>query len=178
MQRDSKKLMIKIAKKHYVLCAIILLVALILDRFVKFLTVEFIKPVGSVPVINGVFNFTYRNNTGAAFSMFEGQRWLLIAVTSLVISILVYIIVSGRLKNIFAMYALTLIIAGGMGNLFDRIFTGYVVDTFDFCLINFAVFNVADTFVTCGTIAFLICYLVSKEGVFQWKLSQPEKKSE
>ena len=133
-----------------------------LDQLVKYLSVVFLKPIDTFPIIRNVFHLTYCENTGAAFSMLSGARIFFIVITAVFIMLLVWLIYSDRVQNVGAAYTMAIISAGGIGNLIDRILNGYVVDMFDFRLINFAIFNVADIAVTCGAAAFLIIYIVKK----------------
>ncbi len=106
----------------------------------------------TIPLIKNVFHITYVRNEGAAFSILSGKQELLIILTAVfLIALLIYIIVKKPDKHL-QMLPLTMILAGGVGNLIDRATLGYVVDFFDFRLINFAVFNIADIFVVCGAI--------------------------
>ncbi|MBR6523793.1 MAG: signal peptidase II [Clostridia bacterium] len=117
----------------------------------------------SIPLWEKVFHLTYVRNTGAAFSMLEGQRIFLIAVPIIVIlAVIIYTIVK-KPKSKLLMLSFAMIISGGIGNLIDRIRFGYVIDFLDFRLINFPVFNVADIWVTLGAALFVCLLLFSKE---------------
>lgn len=158
-----------------ILYAVILVFAILLDRIVKIAVVANMKLYESIPVIKDVFHITYVENTGAAFSILEGKTVILSVFTAIVVIFLLFMVFTDKIKGKAAQITVVLIAAGGVGNLIDRIFRGSVVDMFDFCLINFAVFNVADIFVTCGGILFLILFFVSKGEVIQWN-SLPKKK--
>ena len=121
-----------------------------LDRWVKSWCVRVLQPAGSIPVWQGVFHLTYAENRGAAFSMFHGARWFLIAVTGAVLLALIVALCARWIPKGMARWGAYCVVAGAVGNLIDRIAQGYVVDLFDFCLIHFAVFNVADVFVCVG----------------------------
>ena len=110
----------------------------------------------SVPVINRVFHITYHINNGAAFSILRGKT-VFLAICSIIIicGIFAYIIVKKPKDNLL-MLSLTLILSGAVGNLIDRLFRGGVIDFFDFRLINFPVFNVADCFVVIGGILLFV----------------------
>ncbi len=129
----------------------IILLTVILDQLTKYLTVVFLPEVGdTVPIIEDVIHFTYVKNPGAAFGMMKDARWLFMTVSTVaIIGLLVYLFVKkthGKLENT----ALCFIIGGGIGNMIDRVRLEYVIDMIDFRLINFAVFNVADSFVCIG----------------------------
>ncbi len=128
-----------------------------LDQLVKLWCVNILEPIGKIPIIDGIFNLRFVENTGAAFSMLRGNTAFLIVVPLLAAAFMVYILASRKIKSRIGSWGITLILAGAVGNLIDRIFRGgAVVDLFDFELINFPVFNVADIAVTVGAILFFI----------------------
>lgn len=138
--------------------AIVIAVCVAFDQIVKALAVRFLAPVTTVPIIPRVFHLTYIENTGAAFSIFAGKSIFLIVLTSALIAVLVWLLVSlPKTKAYLTMNtAFALVIGGAVGNLIDRIRLGYVVDFFDFRLIGFAIFNVADCFVVVGCALIMI----------------------
>lgn len=130
-----------------------------LDQLVKALVVARI-PVGqTVPALPGIFHLTQLHNTGAAFSMLEGGRWLFAAICIAGILVVVILIARKAITSKFEMWCLAAIFGGGIANLIDRIRLGYVVDMVEVEFMNFAVFNVADAFITCGAAA-LFVYLL------------------
>ncbi|MGI6555975.1 MAG: signal peptidase II [Pseudoramibacter sp.] len=138
--------------------AIVIAVCVAFDQIVKALAVRFLAPVTTVPIIPRVFHLTYIENTGAAFSIFAGKSIFLIVLTSALIAVLIWLLVSlPKTKAYLTMNtAFALVIGGAVGNLIDRIRLGYVVDFFDFRLIGFAIFNVADCFVVVGCALIMI----------------------
>jgi signal peptidase II len=111
-----------------------------------------------------VFHLTYAENTGAAFSMLRGSYWILVSLQSvLILAILIFLIIKGKKIHPLMRLSLAWVLGGALGNLIDRIRIGHVVDYLDFRLINFAIFNFADCFITCGAILLGI-YLVFIEG--------------
>ena len=151
-------------KNFYTFISYFLLAAagLLLDQVSKAWAVAELKPIRSVVIIKDVISLTYRENTGAAFSILEEHTEFLTVITILVTIALSYIVISGKVKNAIAEYALVFIAIGGVGNCIDRISLGYVVDMFEFTFINFAIFNVADIYVTCGSALFVLIFLFSK----------------
>jgi signal peptidase II len=137
-----------------VLQVLIVICIILLDQGTKYMAQTFIRilPDQTIPVIKDVFHFTYAENRGAAFSILQNQRWLFIAVTIIAVIFIIYYLLKHPKENIILKISLSLILAGAIGNLIDRILHGYVVDFFDFRLINFAVFNVADSAVVIGSI--------------------------
>ena len=110
---------------------------------------------GDIAVIDKVLYFRYTENTGVAFSMFSDNRWVLVGITSVMLIVALAFFLSGKIKDKLELFALSLIIAGGVGNLIDRLSLGYVIDFIDVRIINFAIFNVADMCITIGAI--LVC---------------------
>ena len=106
-------------------------------------------------------------NTGIAFSLFDDGgnfgRWLLVFLVSLVCIYLIYILATESLSK-YESVAMILILSGGLGNLIDRMFRGYVIDFINFYYDNYSfyVFNFADTFITIGVIFYILSMLNSK----------------
>ena len=129
------------------------------DQITKALTRANIPYGGEVRLIPGVVRLTWVENTGAAFSMFSGMRWLflvLVAVFFVGVGLLIRRGVVGKLPELWALAAIG---GGAIGNAFDRALTGHVTDMIEPTFMNFAVFNVADIFITCGAVA-LAVYLL------------------
>lgn len=130
---------------------IILIIAMVyLDQLTKYLAVIFLKSIDTFPIIQDVIHFTYVENRGAAFGMLSEHRWVFMIVSVVGIVALSIYLVRNRRDGAIQNLSLSMIIAGGIGNMIDRIVLGYVVDFIDFTLINFAIFNVADVFVCVG----------------------------
>ena len=139
--------------------AIIAAALVAVDQLVKYLVMTNIPFGEHVPLIPYILDLTYVTNTGAAFSSFSGHTWAL-ALVSLVMSVLLALALwKGLFKHPFGKLALTLLLAGAVGNLIDRVFRKFVVDMFNVLFMNFAVFNVADICVVVGGIAAGIYYL-------------------
>ncbi|NLS85860.1 MAG: signal peptidase II [Ruminococcaceae bacterium] len=132
------------------------------DQFTKFLAVTYLAPVGTMPLIPGVMQLQFILNDGMAFSMLSGNRWFLVTVTGIALVALLIYLLFRRPKNKLEYFAWLLILSGGIGTLIDRIFSGYVVDFFAVQFVQFAVFNVADCYVTIGA-AMLIIWLIFGE---------------
>jgi len=133
---------------------VVLLTAL--DQITKLWAVKSLRPFGEIPIIEGVFNLRYVENTGAAFSILQGKTILLTVIPIVACVFMVYILLTKKISSRLGSWGITLILSGALGNLIDRIFRGAVVDMFDFELINFPVFNVADICVTVGAVLFFI----------------------
>ena len=155
------------------LSTVIAVIVILLDQISKHFVCLDLKPVGSVPVIDGILNFTYVENRGAAFGILSDNRAVFMIVSAFVIVILSFVVVKFQARNKLFDICLGLIVGGGIGNMVDRAFLGYVVDFIDFCLFDFwkYVFNIADCGVVIGCILFMALILFDKnfDSVFEKK---------
>lgn len=144
------------------------IVALVIaaDQFSKWLVVHYLKAQGSIPLIQDVLHLTYTENTGAAFSILQGRQFFLVGLTTVaMLGMAVYLYkLNQTAGNHFQKIAFALIIGGGVGNLIDRLRLGFVVDFIDFRLINFAVFNIADSFIVIGCIIMIVDLLFNQQN--------------
>lgn len=122
----------------------------ILDQLTKLWAVRDLKPIIDYPLIRGVFHLTYVENRGAAFGMFADARWLFMVTSTVAVVALAGMILLMRRIHGLGLVAMAMLCGGGIGNMIDRVANGFVVDFFNFELIHFAVFNVADVFVCVG----------------------------
>lgn len=139
-----------------------------LDQLTKFLVVENIPLFADVPLLPGVVQLTYAQNTGAAFSMLQGQHWLF----ALIFVIFTVAIIWAYFKKAlpfskFEWFCIAAIYGGGLGNMIDRLRVGYVIDMIETQFVEFPVFNVADSFITCGCIALMISLIFFNKAF--WK---------
>ncbi len=139
------------------LLSVVLLAAI--DQLIKYAVLENLKPLGSVKVIDGFLAWTYAENTGAAFSIFTDNTQFLSVFTAVALLVGLGWLVFSKAHHIIYDICIPLLIAGGLGNLIDRIALGFVVDYIQVLFIDFPVFNFADCLVTCSAIA-LIVYLI------------------
>jgi len=145
----------------YILFAVIVVAA---DQFTKYLTLANIALYEHVPFIPNFLGFTYVQNTGAAFSSFEGQQWLFVLIfAALTAGILWEYFKSPMPFTKFDRWCIAAIYAGGLGNMIDRVRYGYVVDMIETLFMDFPVFNVADCFITCGCFALLVSLFFNRE---------------
>lgn len=136
------------------------------DQIIKLLVLEHLKPIGSFPLIEGIVRLNYAENTGAAFGSFSAHTNLLSIFTFIVIIIgFIYLFVKKRKVDV-EYVCIALILAGGIGNLLDRIFRGFVVDYIEPLFMDFAIFNFADILVTCSSVVLVIwlIYEIYREG--------------
>lgn len=143
---------------------IVVLLVIGLDQLAKYLTQVNLMPLGtSYPLWEGVFHITSAHNTGAAFSMLAGGRWFFVAIAAIAgIGIILLLVKYRSRMHLFMRICLALILAGAWGNMIDRILLGYVRDMLDFRLVNFAIFNVADSAVSVGAALLALDILFGK----------------
>lgn len=131
------------------------------DQLTKYMITSSFALNESKPVIEGVFSITYIRNTGVAWGMFQGKRviFLILTAIALLFAFKVYQNISYDNKYLPLRICVILLVSGALGNLIDRIRLSYVVDFFDFELINFPVFNVADIMVVISMILLFMLLL-------------------
>ncbi|MDR0838457.1 MAG: signal peptidase II [Oscillospiraceae bacterium] len=132
----------------------------VLDRLFKMWVASAIEPGQVIRLIPGVIQLTYAENTGAAFSLMSNMRWALVAVSVVAVLALAVVVLLYR-RGALGRLAAASILGGAVGNLIDRIMTGRVIDMFEPTFVRFAIFNVADVFITLGGIVFIIHTLVT-----------------
>lgn len=162
-------------KKKKALRIIIDILAILLliffDQFTKYLAVEKLKYYPPYVLIDGVLELNYLENKGAAFGMLQDKRTLFIFMTVVMLTVVFYVLLKLPAGKKFVSWQvfLCLICAGGIGNMIDRLRFDYVVDFIYFVLIDFPVFNLADIFITVGTVLFFVVILFfTKEEELQF----------
>jgi signal peptidase II len=132
-----------------------------LDQWVKWWAVEHLKFQASRPFVPGV-DLVYAENTGASFSLFAGggARWFLVVASTIAAAGIILAVCKRWIAGLPSVIAISCVLGGAGGNLIDRAAQGYVVDMFRFTFIDFAIFNTADVFITCGGVAFCVCMLL------------------
>ena len=150
MNFDLKKAFKKRHAREYILWGVIILVGILLDQGTKLLAVNLLKPIGEVPILEGVLHLKFHLNDGAAFGSFSDQPWIFNTLSVIIILGMSYYLFAGHAENPLAAIASSMIISGGIGNMIDRVLFGEVTDFIYFKLIDFAIFNGADSFVCVG----------------------------
>ena len=141
------------------ICASLLMIAA--DQAVKYWAFTSLQPQNTIPIIENVFHLTYIENRGAAFSLFArfDSRWIFVAL-AVVITIAIFSVMRKDLiQTKLGCWSLVMVAAGALGNAIDRVIRGFVVDLFDFRLIHFPVFNVADIFICVGGVLFILYFM-------------------
>ncbi|MBP8593007.1 MAG: signal peptidase II [Ruminococcus sp.] len=163
---------------------LILLIAALIgaDQLVKYWAIHSLAPVKTMDFIHfgsfKVLDLTYLENDGAIFGSMSGQRWFLIGFTSLVVAAGLVAMFFAVKRSKFLGFSIALFVAGGIGNLIDRVRFGYVVDMFEVKLFHFAIFNVADICVTVAFVMILIYIIFIDPKIEKAKKSAEKKEGE
>lgn len=128
------------------------------DQLIKLLVVNTLKTGDTVSILNGLVEFFYCENEGMAFGMLQNGRWIFVTFTLAIIIGLVVYTIKTKPESKFFLASLSLIIGGGLGNLVDRIFYGYVIDYIQLSFFS-PVCNFADYCITAGTVMLVIYVL-------------------
>lgn len=158
--------------------AAVILVAI--DQIIKNWAVNSLQPVHTMDFIKfgnfKILDLTYLENDGAIFGSMSGQKWFLIGFTSIIIIVGIIAMFISVKKSKFMSTCIMLFVAGGIGNLIDRIRLGYVVDMFEIKLFRFAIFNFADVCVTCAfVLMFVYILFIEPKAVKAEKSAEVEK---
>ncbi len=151
----------------WIISLLVAVIMIVIDQCTKLWAVAKLKPIGSTPVIDGFLNLTFVENHGVAFGMLHGKKWLILCMVAVIVAILVYYFVKlPKTKEYhYVRGAMTLILAGAVGNVMDRMMRGYVVDFLEFAFVDFPVFNMADIYIVVGVIllAILMLFVIQEE---------------
>ncbi len=140
-----------------IITAVLSLVIIAADQIIKYFVVENLRGIDSVPFIGNLLTLTYVENRGAAFGMMQNMSWFFAIVTVLMVVLFFYIIIKKKITSKFFVLCTVLIVGGGVGNLIDRLFRGFVVDYLQLSFFPY-VCNLADYCITVG--AFLLIIFV------------------
>lgn len=156
----------------WIISLIFVVVAVLVDQGTKYLAVHYLKGGDPVPLIKGVFQLNYLENRGAAFGIMQGRQMFFVVCTVLITILILYLYARMPFTPKYRPLRIcaALVWAGAAGNMIDRVRLDYVVDFFDFCLINFPIFNVADCYVViaCFLFAALILFYYRDEHDFDF----------
>jgi len=137
------------------LSTVFIILLFFIDQWIKHLVVASIALGGTHTVLPGVLSLTYLRNNGAAWSMLAGQQWLFLVISVAALAVMIWFFVRYRYNWQYEI-GLSFMIAGTLGNFYDRLVNGFVVDMFQLDFINFPIFNFADTCLTVGVIWIMI----------------------
>lgn len=148
-------------KLYFPLAAVVLI---LLDQLSKQWIVNHI-PLNTIrKCVSGIFSLTYLRNYGAAFSILQNQQWFFTVITLAVVGVACYYFIKNINGNFWFLFGLLLIISGGIGNFIDRLRLGYVVDMVHLDFMDFAIFNVADSYLTVGVVILFIALWKEEEN--------------
>lgn len=153
------KLIKEIKPKRIVFYSVALTLGIAIDLISKIIIATFLKPIGEITIIPGIVKLSYVENKGAAWGMLADHRWVFLSLSTVAIIGILFYLYTGWAQSKLLSASLTLICAGGIGNMVDRLSLGYVIDFIKADFIDFPVFNIADSFVTIGA-GMMILYLV------------------
>ena len=151
-----------IKKKLFLFLDLLMIVGLItLDQYTKYLAVIHLKDKPAYNILSGVLELNYLENQGAAFGMLPNQKVFFIFVAIVILSVVGYVLykMPDKKKYTKLHFLFSLIVAGAIGNMIDRIRYDYVVDFIYFVRLNFPIFNVADIYVSVGTAVLVVLML-------------------
>lgn len=145
--------------------AIFSILFIFIDQLSKGLVNLYMNLNESITLIPNFFNLTYVHNTGAAFSILSGSRWLFIIITIIALNIIYIFFIKDKELKKMEIIIYSLLLGGIIGNLIDRVLYGYVLDFLDFTIFgyDFAIFNLADSFIVIAVILLLFMMLGEKK---------------
>lgn len=144
----------------------VILAVCVLDQLTKVWALDFLSEVSSKTVIDGVLDFTFVKNDGMAFGLLGDHRWVFMVLSTVgILAMLAYLIYLKGNGKLFC-FSLSLVIGGGIGNMFDRVALGYVVDFIDVTLFGKYwtwVFNVADSAICIGAVLLMLAVILEEK---------------
>ena len=156
----------KISVKVRIISAFAVLCLLGIDQLIKYYVDLYLKNRPAVTVIKNVLQFNYLENDGAMMGFMGGKTALMTVLAVICVVVMLFVIFSGIIKDRVDYWCCLFMIAGGLGNIIDRIFRGYVIDYIEVLFVDFYIFNFADCLITCSAflLIFYQIYLISKEN--------------
>lgn len=139
-----------------IFCIIVIILSIAMDQISKYLAAAYLPALGTLPIIEDIFHFTYVENRGAAFGMLANHRWIFMILSVVGIGAMIVWLAWEKPKSYWTRTAIALVVGGGIGNMIDRVLLGYVIDFIDCRFIDFYVFNIADSCVCVGCAMFVI----------------------
>ena len=158
-------------KRMFLLGGVIIIILLLLDQFTKYFAIHSLKNNPPIILLQDILHLEYVENTGSAFSLFQGQRGLILLMGIIILAAAVFFLYKLPTDRKFCIthILVSVMIAGALGNMIDRIRYGFVVDFISFVLIHFPVFNIADCFVVISALSLFVLFMfVYKEKDLKW----------
>ena len=167
MSKENKKVVqnastTKISRiKWLIIDTIIFVVLLMVDQVTKYLAITHLKDKPAIVLWEGVLELNYLENRGSAFGMLQNQKFFILFVGCIFMAAILFFLIKLPNEKKFRLthILLSMVVAGGIGNMIDRIRFDFVVDFISFVLINFPIFNGADCFIVVGTISLFILFM-------------------
>lgn len=156
---------------YFILDGLVMLVFLLLDQFTKHLAIVHLKGQPALVLIDGVLELQYVENTGVAFSIFQNRKIFILIMGFAVLAVVFFFLLKlPRQKKYLAVHILlSVLVAGALGNIIDRIRFDFVVDFISFVLIHYPVFNVADCYIVVSAVVLVILFMfVYREEDMGW----------
>lgn len=146
--------------------SLIIFLITIFDQITKIVVNSNLKDADAVEFIPGLLSFRYHENRGAAWGMLADRRWIFMVISTVaIIAIIGYLIWTRKKKDsLLFRISLCFFAGGGIGNMIDRVFLGYVIDFLRFDFIDFPIFNVADSFITIGAGLMIVTLIIDLIG--------------
>lgn len=157
-QRENEKVS---RKKMLFLDAVLAVLLLAFDQFTKYLAITQLKGRSAFVLIDDVLELQYLENRGSAFGMLQNQKFFILFVGIVFLAVILFFLfkLPETRKYTGVHILLSVIIAGGIGNMIDRFRFDYVVDFISFVLINYPIFNVADIYIVVATLSLFVMFL-------------------
>lgn len=149
-----------------IISAFAVLCLLGIDQLIKYYVDLYLKNRPALTVIKNVLQFNYLENDGAMMGFMGGKTALMTVLAVICVVVMLVVIFSGIIKDRVDYWCCLFMIAGGLGNIIDRIFRGYVIDYIEVLFVDFYIFNFADCLITCSAfvLIFYQIYLILKEN--------------
>ena len=156
----------KISLKMRIISLFAIIILLGIDQLIKYYVDIYLKDSAPFVAIEKILQFNYVPNDGGPLGLFEGKTKLMTVLAIVCVVVMLVVIFSGLIKNRIDYWCCLLMIAGGLGNIIDRVFRGYVIDYIEVLFIDFYIFNFADCLITCSAffLIFYQIYLIYKEN--------------
>lgn len=162
MRKDNEKDHQKVSRRRMLLIdAVVAVLLLGFDQLTKYLAVENLKGNSACVLIDGVLELQYLENRGSAFGMLQNQKFFILFVGIVFLAVILFFLLKlPETKRFVSVHVLlSVIVAGGVGNMIDRIRFDYVVDFISFVLINYPIFNVADIYIVVATLSLFVMFM-------------------
>jgi len=156
----------KISFKMKIVSLVAVIFLLTLDQVIKYFVDLKLKNNSPFVLIDKILQLNYLENDGAMMGFMSGKTGLMTVLALICVAVMLFVVFSGKIKDYIDYWCVLLMIAGGLGNIIDRIFRGYVIDYIEVLFVDFYIFNFADCLITVAafTLIFYQIYLIYKEG--------------